>query len=123
LGRRDDAHTYTDVHADLYADTDTDARPYRDHLAEVLARVRKSDPGAMVHTLSSELGQRHHVIFVPQTRLTRIVGEGNAVVGVETIEIDWKEPGLLVPSGVRPSGTPARAKRSQASSSLALVST
>lgn len=43
------------------------------------------------------LAQAHHVIFVPQTRITRIAAEEGAVAGVETIEIDWREPGRLVP--------------------------
>jgi predicted ATPase len=36
--------------------------------AEVLARVKKSDPGALVHTLSSELGQRHQLVRAQDIR-------------------------------------------------------
>jgi tetratricopeptide (TPR) repeat protein len=36
--------------------------------AEVLARAKKSDPGAMVHTLSSELGQRHQLVRAQDIR-------------------------------------------------------
>lgn len=45
-----------------------------------------------------ELAQQHHVIFKPQTRVTRIIAKSGAVAGVETVEIDWREPGKLVPS-------------------------
>ena len=42
--------------------------------------------------------QSHHVIFKPQTRVTRIRGDKGAVCGIDTVEIDWKQPGQLVPS-------------------------
>ena len=44
------------------------------------------------------LAQEHHVIFMPQNRVSRIVADGGAVAGIETIEIDWKEPGKPVPA-------------------------
>jgi dihydropyrimidine dehydrogenase (NAD+) subunit PreA len=43
------------------------------------------------------LAQEHHVIFLPQTRVTRIAAQSGAVAGIETVEIDWKEPGQLTP--------------------------
>jgi dihydropyrimidine dehydrogenase (NAD+) subunit PreA len=45
-----------------------------------------------------ELARSHHVIFRPQTRVTRVIEADDAIAGVETIEIAWKEPGLLIPS-------------------------
>ena len=46
--------------------------------------------------------QRSHVIFRPQARVVRVLSDGGgdaaAVSGVETIEIDWKEPGSCAPS-------------------------
>jgi predicted ATPase len=41
--------------------------------AEVLARVQRSDPGALVRTLSSELGQRHQLVRAQDIR--RMDGE------------------------------------------------
>ena len=58
-----------------------------------------------------EAAQAHHVIFEPQTRVTRVLAADGAVAGVETIEIDWKEPGKLVPSNaVDRTGTEGRLK-------------
>ncbi len=44
------------------------------------------------------LAQRNHVIFRPRTRVTSIHGKNSTVCCLDTIEIDWREPGLLVPS-------------------------
>ncbi len=45
-----------------------------------------------------ELAHEHRVIFMPQTRVTSIIGSNGAVSAVQTIEIDWDQPGLFVPS-------------------------
>lgn len=43
------------------------------------------------------------VIVKPQCMVTRILGEGSTVVGVEGVETEWIEPGgKLVPSNARP---------------------
>ncbi|MBN1944337.1 MAG: NAD-dependent dihydropyrimidine dehydrogenase subunit PreA [Bradymonadales bacterium] len=44
------------------------------------------------------LAQDHCVVFRPRTRVTRILGSDGKVNGVETIEMEWKEPGLFIPS-------------------------
>jgi len=57
------------------------------------------------------LAQDHHVIFLPQNRVTKINAEGGAVSGIETVEIDWKEPGKLIPSNaVDRAGTEGKLK-------------
>jgi dihydropyrimidine dehydrogenase (NAD+) subunit PreA len=49
-----------------------------------------------------KLAHARAVVFRPSTRITRVVAgtgtEKNTVVGVETVEIAWKEPGVFLPA-------------------------
>ena len=58
-----------------------------------------------------EQARRDGVIVKPQCQVTRVLGEDGRVCGVEGVETEWIQPGLLVPDNARPiEGTSWRLK-------------